>query len=179
MANKPAAQQEAALNELKAARARKEEEKRAQKKLRKASEAPASRRDDASGNAESSGPASMRHTEHAESSGDDQSARRAPDTPPSVEATDEPAAKQPVPVPRAERSTSEGSREHAENTSQPRRVPYDEPGSLAMLLDRKIESNDIFFELLRCLIKKGLERDPVRLAELAHSFTGQAAAPVD
>ncbi|MGV9758608.1 ParB/RepB/Spo0J family partition protein [Streptomyces tricolor] len=178
VANKPAAQQEAALNELKAARARKEEEKRAQKKSRRASETPAARRDGVNGSGEPSGPAPMRHKEQTESSGADQSGGRAPDMP-CARATDEPATKQPVPVPRAERSTSEGSREHEENNSQPRRVPYDEPGSLAMLLDRKIESNDTFFELLRCLSKKGMERDPVRLAELAHSFTEQAAAPAD
>jgi ParB family chromosome partitioning protein len=47
-----------------------------------------------------------------------------------------------------------------------------------MLLDRNIEDDDTFFDLLRFLSKKGRERDPARLAELARSFAGDAEQAV-
>jgi ParB family chromosome partitioning protein len=74
-----------------------------------------------------------------------------------------------VPEPRAETSVAAAEAD-ASGGSHPRRVPYDEPGPLAMLLDRNIDSDDTFFDLLRFLCKKGRERNPARLAELARSF---------
>ncbi|MEU2930616.1 ParB/RepB/Spo0J family partition protein [Streptomyces sp. NPDC007251] len=79
-----------------------------------------------------------------------------------------------VPEPRAETSVA-GAEADAAAGPHPRRVPYDEPGPLAMLLDRNIDSDDIFFDLLRFLCKKGRERDSARLAELAQSFAEEAA----
>ncbi|WP_405623624.1 hypothetical protein [Streptomyces sp. NBC_00076] len=48
-----------------------------------------------------------------------------------------------------------------------------------MLQDAKTETNDTFFDLLRCLSIKGLERDPARLGELARSFAEPASTGVD
>ncbi|MFE3143953.1 hypothetical protein [Streptomyces scopuliridis] len=44
-----------------------------------------------------------------------------------------------------------------------------------MLLDRKTESDDVFFTLLRFLGAKDATRDPKRLNELLHSLGGQTA----
>jgi ParB family chromosome partitioning protein len=83
-----------------------------------------------------------------------------------------------VPEPRTETSVI-GAQADASIGSPSRRVPYDEPGPLAMLLDRNIDGDDTFFDLLRFLCRKGLERNPARLAELARSFAEQAAAQGD
>ncbi|CAL9623265.1 hypothetical protein SUDANB6_05912 [Streptomyces sp. enrichment culture] len=56
-----------------------------------------------------------------------------------------------------------------------RKVPYDQPGALAFLLDHKVESDDAFLDLLRFLGMKGVRRDPARLRELALSLAEQAA----
>lgn len=79
-----------------------------------------------------------------------------------------------MPEPRAETSVADAEAD-ASGGSHPRRVPYDEPGPLAMLLDRNIDNDDTFFDLLRYLCKKGRERNPARLAELAQSFAEEAA----
>ncbi|MET8769207.1 ParB/RepB/Spo0J family partition protein [Streptomyces sp. NPDC004658] len=60
-----------------------------------------------------------------------------------------------------------------------RRLPYDEPGSLAMLLDQKIEDDDVFFDLIRFLGLRALQRDPARLGELGRFLADQPAAKVD
>ncbi|MFB7575715.1 hypothetical protein [Streptomyces sp. NPDC056165] len=57
-------------------------------------------------------------------------------------------------------------------------MPYNEPGTLAMLLDRNVKSDDAFFDLLRFLSTKALERDPARLGELAQALAEEAAARV-
>ncbi|CAL9653362.1 ParB/RepB/Spo0J family partition protein [Streptomyces sp. enrichment culture] len=59
-----------------------------------------------------------------------------------------------------------------------RRVPYDQPGALAMLLNAKVDSDDLFFDLLRFLSMRALERDPARLGELAKTFVKEAQAKV-
>ncbi|WP_432021314.1 ParB/RepB/Spo0J family partition protein [Streptomyces sp. 1222.5] len=71
--------------------------------------------------------------------------------------------------------------QHAASNSErdeqrPRTVPYQEPGALAMLLNVKIPSDETFFDLLHLLCRKGLERDPARLRDLAHSLGALAAA---
>ncbi|KUN00277.1 plasmid partitioning protein [Streptomyces yokosukanensis] len=244
VANKPAAEQGAALQELKDERARKEEEKRNRKKLQEqeqeqeqqqASEAQASAAPRPSGEPEgyygvigdgaSSGLRTSvnRQPEQADSTeertGSAEAERRgeterradvadgyygvigdaAPDAPEPAASSDsavssatavssapdapavapvptgdEAAAQQPVPEPRTEVTASRAQTDGATG-SHARRVPYDEPGTLAMLLDRNIASDDTFFDLLRFLSKKGLERDPARLAELAQSFAEQGA----
>ncbi|POX64425.1 plasmid partitioning protein [Streptomyces sp. Ru62] len=60
-----------------------------------------------------------------------------------------------------------------------RRLPYDEPGSLAMLLDQKIEDDDVFFDLIRFLGLRALQRDPVRLGELGRSLGDQSTVRAD
>jgi ParB family chromosome partitioning protein len=44
-----------------------------------------------------------------------------------------------------------------------------------MILDRKIESDDVFFNLLDFLSRRGRERDAARLNELARSIADQTA----
>ncbi|MEV5878529.1 ParB/RepB/Spo0J family partition protein [Streptomyces sp. NPDC052101] len=209
VANKPAAEQATALEELKDERARKEEEKRSRKNLPR-SEALTTASREASepesyygviGDGEPSGTVATSRTEQAAGAdasagagvgagesvatgdgyygviGDGESGASSSDAP-AVADTGERAAQQPVPEPRTESSTP-GSHQGVESGSNPRRVPYNEPGTLAMLLDRNIGDDDLFFDLLRFLSKKGLERNPARLAELAQSFAEQATVQGD
>ncbi|MET9736379.1 ParB/RepB/Spo0J family partition protein [Streptomyces sp. NPDC006458] len=60
-----------------------------------------------------------------------------------------------------------------------RPVPFDQPGALAMLLNAKVGSDDLFFDLLRFLSMRALERDPARLGELAERFVEEARARAD
>ncbi|MGW2706994.1 hypothetical protein [Streptomyces sp. NPDC001340] len=71
-----------------------------------------------------------------------------------------------------------GAIEAPSEESRVRKVNYNDPGSLAILLDTKIDSDDVFFTLLQFLTTKALERDPARLKELANSYAEQAAARV-
>lgn len=73
-----------------------------------------------------------------------------------------------VPEPRTDSARAEEVRA--------RRVPYDQPGALAMLLNAKVGSDDLFFDLLRFLSMRALERDPARLGELAEAFVEEARA---
>ncbi|MER6958179.1 ParB/RepB/Spo0J family partition protein [Streptomyces sp. NPDC000618] len=167
--NKPADQQEAALEELKAERARKEEGTR----NRKLQDSQAAAEPASAGVIRGAGEAPEDPvgdydviTGEAESpaAGED------PGTPTTSEAIPEPRADSPAPAAKASAAREERAS---------RKVPYDEPGSLAMLLDMNIPSDDVFFDLLRILSAKGLKRDPGRLHQLARSFAEQAAAQVD
>ncbi|MCL3998147.1 ParB/RepB/Spo0J family partition protein [Streptomyces lavenduligriseus] len=190
VANKPPAQQQEALDELKAARAREEEEKRSHAKARRSDAHPVTHRDGARSAKEPSGPAVPIPAEPAGNSapsqpdnyygviGDNDADAPSPAAPSAV-ATDGASQHQPLPEQRVDASPSADSQERAEHRSQPRRVPYDEPGTLAMLLDRNIDNDDTFFDLLRILGTKGLQRDPIRLGELARSFAEQAAVQAD
>ncbi|MFD8396334.1 ParB/RepB/Spo0J family partition protein [Streptomyces sp. NPDC059680] len=166
VANKPAAEQEAALQELKDERARKEEEKRDRKKA-----------------GESEALAFTALQQQGEREGyygviGDAEPKAAATGVSSAPAAGESDAQQPVPEPRTETSVISPQGD-ASTGPHPRRVPYNEPGPLAMLLDRNIDSDDTFFDLLRFLWKKGLERNPARLAELVESFAEQAAVQGD
>ncbi|MEU2733845.1 ParB/RepB/Spo0J family partition protein [Streptomyces griseoviridis] len=55
-----------------------------------------------------------------------------------------------------------------------RRLPYDSPGELARILDRKIDSDETFFALLNFLVTRALERDPARLTEMTRALTDRA-----
>ncbi|SEE67773.1 chromosome partitioning protein, ParB family [Streptomyces sp. 2231.1] len=90
----------------------------------------------------------------------------------------EESPRQAVPEPWAESSTASSSDDATASSDRARKVPYGEPGSLAMLLDTKIESDEVFFSLLEFLSIKALDRDPARLEELARSAAEQAAARV-
>ncbi|MEV5492603.1 ParB/RepB/Spo0J family partition protein [Streptomyces bobili] len=59
-----------------------------------------------------------------------------------------------------------------------RKVPFDRPGELALLLDKRIESDDAFFALLQFLSANGMKRDPARMGELARSLAEQATGQV-
>ncbi|WP_181794008.1 ParB/RepB/Spo0J family partition protein [Streptomyces sp. WELS2] len=210
VAGKPPARQQEALDELKAARAREEEEKRSQAKARRSDVHTVTHRDGAGEDKEPSGPAvpiptgpagnpvPSRPDDYYGVIGDGDPGTPSPAAPspaapspaapsPAAPSAAAPSAvtasgtsqHQPVPEQRADPSPSADSRECAEHRSQPRRVPYDEPGTLAMLLDRNIDNDDTFFDLLRILGTKGLHRDPVRLGDLARSFAEQAAAQSD
>lgn len=90
-----------------------------------------------------------------------------------------PTAAEAIPEPRADSPASAVTAGAVREERANRKVPYDEPGSLAMLLDMKIPGDDVFFDLLRFLTVKGLKRDPGRLHELVRSFAEQAEAPTD
>ncbi|OIK06024.1 ParB/RepB/Spo0J family partition protein [Streptomyces monashensis] len=198
VANKPVENQETALRELKEERARREEEKRSRKQPPESSESPDS--SDRPDRPVSSEKPARREPEgevpapdvppvaageqpdepegRHESGGDTEPdvpaphVAQAPAQAPAP-AADEADAQQPVPEPRAEAPVSR-PRADSQSGARVRTVPYNEPGTLAMLLDRNIEDDDTFFDLLRFLSKKGRERDPARLAELARSFAEDA-----
>ncbi|MER6735939.1 ParB/RepB/Spo0J family partition protein [Streptomyces puniciscabiei] len=206
VANRPAAEQEAALQDLKDERARKEEDRRSRKKADE-SEAPeftAPRQPEQPGgyygvigDGEPGASAVSGQVERSGGAGPERrtgvsdgyygviggaepgaSAPSGSPAPAGGEGQGQGQGQQPVPEPRTETSVI-GSQADASIGSPSRRVPYDEPGPLAMLLDRNIDSDDTFFDLLRFLCKKGVERDPARLAELAQAFAEQAAVPGD
>ncbi|MGW1171113.1 ParB/RepB/Spo0J family partition protein [Streptomyces sp. NPDC002550] len=214
VANKPAAEQEAALQELKDERARKEEDKRGRKTAGESEASAVTARQQPEepegyygviGGGEPSAPAVTGQVERTGATGSGRQAGTADgyygvigDAEPDAAASGASAAsdvsgvsgvssaptagdaevQQPVPEPRTEASVTSPQAD-ASTGAHPRRVPYNEPGILAMLLDRNIDSDDIFFDLLRFLGKKGLERNPARLAELARSLAEQAAVPGD
>ncbi|MER7779658.1 ParB/RepB/Spo0J family partition protein [Streptomyces sp. NPDC096191] len=160
--NKPPADQEAALQELKQNRARKEAEKQ-QRRGR-----PEAQQDAA--------PPSKKTAERPASYYDVIEAPR-----PSASDTDhrpagDPPVTRAVPEPRTNASAVTDGTDPSSEEPRGRRVPYDEPGALAMLLDRKIEDDDIFFRLLQFLSMKATTRDPDRLREIARSFAGEAGA---
>lgn len=103
------------------------------------------------------------------------------------EAEASPAVPSPVPSkpaphvtpPRTAAAPSDGAPPPAANGQTARTLPYDEPGPLAMLLDRKIENDDTFFDLIDFLGVWALKRDPARLGELAQRLADQASAQVD
>ncbi|MEV5177934.1 ParB/RepB/Spo0J family partition protein [Streptomyces flaveolus] len=229
--NKPADQQMAALEALKAERARKEAEKAARKVARQAESAAAD-----SGAAENGYPAVSGAGQVTDAAAP--AVRAEPPTVP-VQAPPAPATAGTVQAPRAPAPTAEtvqtpriqaaaadtvqappapvgsvdagpeaeaspavpspvpskpvpplapaataaapsgGTPPPAANGQAARTLPYDEPGSLAMLLDRKIESDDTFFDLIDFLGVWALKRDPARLGELAQRLADQATAQVD
>ncbi|MDX3762779.1 ParB/RepB/Spo0J family partition protein [Streptomyces sp. AK02-04a] len=193
VASKPAVEQATALEQLKAERARQAEEKRGQNKPRSQASArqQSGARDSHYGvirDGESTGSPLGSRTEQPAGDGAGQEVR----TPnsyygviegdtsgasssigPSAQPSDH-AAQQPVPEQRAVSAASRDD-EEIEAGLQVRQVPYNEPGALAMLLNVKIEGDDTFFDLLRILGLKALERDPARFGQLARSFAQQAA----
>ncbi|MGN5376820.1 ParB/RepB/Spo0J family partition protein [Streptomyces lasalocidi] len=188
VANKPVENQETALRELKEERARREEEKRSRKKPPESPESPEGP-DRPTGSASSESPEPEREVLAREAPTPAVAVAEQPDEPEGRHGTggdteagmhvaqapvaDEADAQQPVPEPRAEAPVSR-QRADSQSGARVRTVPYNEPGTLAMLLDRNIENDDIFFDLLRFLSRKGRDRDPSRLAELARSFAADA-----
>ncbi|MDG9723602.1 ParB/RepB/Spo0J family partition protein [Streptomyces sp. DH41] len=159
--NKPAEEQQTALQALKAERARKEGERKERNRKKPAQESGSGSEDggkktegyyDVIGAADTKAPAA------------------------SGQSADERPAPQVVPEPRTDKPARDSGSHGTGEGQQVRRVPYDEPGALAMLLDTKIEKDDVFFALLRFLNSKALNRDPARLEELARSFLEQSTA---
>ncbi|MEV5886623.1 ParB/RepB/Spo0J family partition protein [Streptomyces sp. NPDC052020] len=157
--NRPQEDQESALEELKAERARKEAEKQAAKSGKRADTAVTPRT-------------------ASDSSGDYDVISDKPQHPGTTDGADQHQARQRkegVPEPRTVSRVTGTSENTADEVQKVRKVPYDQPGALALLLDRKVESDDAFFDLLQFLGMKGLQRDPARLRELALSLAEQAA----
>ncbi|MEU5242624.1 ParB/RepB/Spo0J family partition protein [Streptomyces asoensis] len=167
--NKPADQQEAALAELKAERARKEQQRQA------ALSHP--------GRREEPEPAENEPTTKStrdRSAGDygvinDSPVDSSPAVPAEAERTDhepetDPELDQAVPEPRSA-PASPAKEAVVKETSQPRSLPYDDPSFIAMHLARKMEE-PAFFELLRLLAQLGEERDPVKYKEAMAQLTG-------
>jgi ParB family chromosome partitioning protein len=147
--NKPIAQQAATLEELKTERAKKEQRARSERPASKAEPADASTTGSSSGQAGDYGV--ITSPAPADSS---------PVTP---------APGDVIPEPRAD-AASQGTPHKGNVDQQVRKVPYDQPGALAMLLDHKVPSDEHFFDLLRLLSMKALERDAARLDTLARSL---------
>ncbi|MFB7504676.1 MULTISPECIES: ParB/RepB/Spo0J family partition protein [Streptomyces] len=80
-----------------------------------------------------------------------------------------------IPEPRTDPSAQAVPDGSASEERALRKVPYDEPGPLAMLLDAKVQNNDHFFDLVRFLNEKAIRRDPVRYAEMVRSIEQLAA----
>ncbi|CAL9326549.1 ParB/RepB/Spo0J family partition protein [Streptomyces sp. SudanB91_2054] len=161
--NKPAEEQEAALQALKEQRAQKETERKRRRSARGAeTEETGQRRggDKADGYY---GVIESAASEDVQTVSPSETNRARPQTVP------EPRINTPAPS-RANSDSAEGT---------VRKVPYDEPGSLAMLLDKKVESNDNFFALLRFLGKKAADRDAQRLAELLSELSQHTSAPAE
>lgn len=55
----------------------------------------------------------------------------------------------------------------------PRVLEYDKPGVVAMHLDAKMRDDDLYFELVRNVNTRALQRDPERLRELFRELTEQ------
>ncbi|MEW2290263.1 ParB/RepB/Spo0J family partition protein [Streptomyces sp. NPDC047841] len=218
--NKPADQQMAALEALKADRARKEAEKAARKAARQAEPAAADSGAAADGHpavpdaGQAGGAAAPAVRDElptvpvqapppraatAEAVQAPVAQPAAADTvqaPPAVAADAgreaarseaSPAVSSPVPskpapavtAPRTAAAPSDGTPPPAANGQTARTLPYDEPGPLAMLLERKIESDDTFFGLIDFLGVWALKRDPARLGALAQRLVDQATAQAD
>ncbi|MGW6016136.1 ParB/RepB/Spo0J family partition protein [Streptomyces sp. NPDC055210] len=183
--NKPTDKQEAALEELKAERTRKEERSRAAQKTQQVTEQPAERTKSGHANdydvitRPSVGDASAGTVTEADRTSDDAvtSGTAAKGTP--AADTVESTASETIPEPRVHTPAPAMTKESAAGNESPRKLPYDEPGTLAMLLDSKMVNDDLFFDLLRYLSMKGLKRNPARLGELARTFTEQASAQTD
>ncbi|MFC7898434.1 ParB/RepB/Spo0J family partition protein [Streptomyces sp. NPDC057381] len=191
--NKPAEEQEAALQALKEERARKDAERKERAQRQPVREKPAadSHSDGGEGgDQEGKGEKAESYYDVIEAApGTKEPLTKEPFTKePAAQALDQKAAvgsaravgeqprPQAVPEPRTDQPAAPTGSSANSETQQARRVPYDEPGTLAMLLDTKIEKDDAFFALLRFLNMKALNRDPARLGELARDFVEQSAA---
>ncbi|MEU9356239.1 ParB/RepB/Spo0J family partition protein [Streptomyces griseoloalbus] len=162
--NKPVEHQAAALDELKAERAAKEA---ARTSSRRATRQTSDTGEDTTSSRDSDYDVITGSAE-GDSANNSQGARTTHEG-----RTVSSAAADLVPEPRAD-SASPKDRE-ASREQQARRVPFDKPGELALLLDVRVKTNDDFFALLKLLHSKALDRDPARAGELARSIAEQAA----
>ncbi|MFC7994358.1 ParB/RepB/Spo0J family partition protein [Streptomyces pilosus] len=91
-----------------------------------------------------------------------------------VQAATSSAVPEAIPEPRADSPSPPN--DHASLEQQARRVPFDRPGELALLLNVKVENDDAFFTLLELLNGKAFDRNPARARQLAQALAEQAAA---
>ncbi|MFF4139570.1 ParB/RepB/Spo0J family partition protein [Streptomyces mirabilis] len=151
--NKPADQQAAALDELKAERARKE------------SEARAPRPQPVQQTAAEPAPSAPENVQSDYGVITSSTAANVPASEPQTEAQDDEREPEPaVPEPRgaADRPSRTGP---VNEDKQPRSLPYDDPVFIAMHLAQKMEQ-PAFFEMLRALNQFGQELDPERYAQI-------------
>lgn len=163
--NKPVEQQKAALAELKAERAAKEEATRTTK--RRATQRKAAADEDETPSKPTGDYGVITGSTESSTSSQDEKPTHVGEPPTSSAASDA------IPEPRADLSAKN---RNADLEQQARRVPFDRPGELALLLDVRVENDDAFFTLLELLNSKALDRDPTRARKLARSFAEQAAA---
>ncbi|MER6470993.1 ParB/RepB/Spo0J family partition protein [Streptomyces collinus] len=181
--NKPADQQEAALDEMKAERARKEQEET--RATRAHHQRPAEGETDSTEAGPTGGPTVVTSVQDGGVADTGISEDRpvnavntsVPDA--AAPAGEAVVASEAIPEPRVHSSSAADSTIKVGDEPRTRKVPYDEPGPLAMLLDTKIDSDDTFFALLRILIQKGLERDSARFGDLVRSLGEQVASKGD
>ncbi|MFD9097811.1 ParB/RepB/Spo0J family partition protein [Streptomyces collinus] len=182
--NKPADQQEAVLEEMKADRARKEQEGT------RASRTQGQRPAEEEAESPEVGPADDQAVITSVSNDGDADTGTSAGRPVDNVSTGAPdgaasagesalVTSEAIPEPRVHSSSAAEGTNTTDEEPRTRKVPYDEPGPLAMLLDTKIASDDTFFALLRILSQKGLERDPVRFGELVRSLGEQVASKSD
>lgn len=165
--NKPVDQQKAALAELKAERAAKEEAARTSKRHGTQRTATAGENDAPAKPVGDYGVITGSPEEGSSTSSQHEEPRQ--DREPSTSS----ATSKAVPVPRADTLSKNND---AGLEQQARRVPFERPGELALMLDVRVDNDDAFFTLLELLNSKALDRDPARARELARSFAEQAAA---
>ncbi|MFE2671047.1 ParB/RepB/Spo0J family partition protein [Streptomyces mirabilis] len=150
--NKPADQQAAALDELKAERARKETEARAPRPqpVQQTAAEPA--------------PSVPENVQSDYGVITSSTAANVPASEPQTEAQDDEREPDPaVPEPRA--ADRPPRTDSVNEDKQPRSLPYDDPLFIAMHLSRKMEQ-PAFFEMLRALNQFGQELDPERYAQI-------------
>ncbi|WP_331751744.1 ParB/RepB/Spo0J family partition protein (plasmid) [Streptomyces sp. NBC_00723] len=177
--NRPADQQEAALAELKAERARKEQQIRAavsqpvRKEAAEAAEADEKAEGAPDGDEGDYGVINDRPADNSPA------APAAPAAPAEAEQRDDEPASEPEPdqgVPEPRNAQADPAKKAVDKEgSQPRSLPYDDPWFIAMHLKRKMEE-PAFFELLRQLAEVGQERDPAKFAEVMAQFTVEPAS---
>jgi ParB family chromosome partitioning protein len=165
--NKPVQQQKTALAELKAERAAKEEAARTSKRHATQRTATTGENDAPAKPVSDYGVITGSPEEGSSTSSQHEKPRQ--DREPSTSS----ATSKAVPVPRADTLSKN---KDAGLEQQARRVPFERPGELALMLDVRVENDDAFFTLLELLNSKALDRDPARARELARSFAEQAAA---
>ncbi|MFE6357549.1 ParB/RepB/Spo0J family partition protein [Streptomyces rochei] len=161
--NKPAEEQEAALQALKEQRAQKEAERKRRRSARGSETEGVEQRGGVGKAGGHYGVIEGAASEDTQTASPSELNRARPQTVP------EPRINTPAP-PRTTSDSAEGT---------VRKVPYDEPGSLAMLLDKKVESDDNFFALLRFLGRKAADRDAQRLGELLSELSQSMPAPAE
>jgi ParB family chromosome partitioning protein len=165
--NKPAEQQKAALEELK--------EERTAKEAARTSNRRATQRASADGKDETLDRPAGDYGVITGSTEEGSSTNSQDEEPtPGGEPSTSSATPDAIPEPRADSSSPKNK--NASREQQARRVPFDRPGELALLLDVRVENDDAFFTLLELLNSKALDRDPARAGELARSLAEQAAA---